>query len=96
MISFLLDFIPKIGTGTCNWKASKRGARMKKLFYITIFFIAISAHPLVSHGSSGPRIWIEAKEFDLKEVEEGKVVTHAFKVLNKGDQTLEIKRVNPG
>jgi len=70
---------------------------MKKLFYITaILFLAISAHPLVSHGSSGPRIWIEAKEFDFKEVEEGKVVTHAFKVLNKGDQTLEIKRVNPG
>ena len=69
---------------------------MKKLLYITIFSLVIAAHPLVSHGSSGPRIWIEAKEFDLKEVEEGTVVTHAFKVLNKGDQTLEIKRVNPG
>jgi hypothetical protein len=69
---------------------------MKKLFYITIFFLVIAAQPLVSHGSSGPRLVIEAKEFDFKEVEEGKVVTHTFKVLNKGDQPLEIKRVNPG
>jgi hypothetical protein len=69
---------------------------MKKLFYLTTFFLVFAAHPLVSHGSSGPRIWIEAKEFDFREVEEGKVVTHTFKVLNKGDQTLEIKRVNPG
>ena len=69
---------------------------MKKLFYITIFFLVIATHPLVSHGSSGPRILIEAKEFDFKEVEEGKVITHTFKVLNKGDKTLEIQRVNPG
>jgi len=69
---------------------------MKKLFLHNHLSPCHSAHPLVSHGSSGPRIWIEAKEFDLKEVEEGTVVTHAFKVLNKGDQTLEIKRVNPG
>jgi len=34
--------------------------------------------------------------FDFKHVEEGKVVEHTFKVLNKGDQVLEIKKVNPG
>jgi len=36
------------------------------------------------------------RSFDFKEVEEGKVVEHAFKVLNKGNQPLEIKNVNPG
>ena len=34
--------------------------------------------------------------FDFKDVEEGKVVEHAFKVLNKGNQVLEIRNVNPG
>jgi len=33
---------------------------------------------------------------DFGEVEEGNVAEHAFQVLNKGDQPLEIKRVNPG
>ena len=69
---------------------------MKKLCYLTILFLVITAHPLISHGLTGPRIFIEAKEFDLKEVQEGKVIAHTFKVSNKGDQTLQIQRVNPG
>ncbi len=36
------------------------------------------------------------RSFDFKEVEEGKVVEHAFKVSNKGNQVLEIRNVNPG
>jgi hypothetical protein len=69
---------------------------MKKLCFITILFLVITAHSLISHGASGPRLLIETREFDFKEVQEGKVVEHTFKVLNKGDQTLEIHRINPG
>jgi hypothetical protein len=69
---------------------------MKKLCLVTILFLVIAAHPLISHGASGPRLLIEAKEFDFKEVLEGNVVAHTFKVLNKGDETLEIQRINPG
>jgi hypothetical protein len=36
------------------------------------------------------------RSFDFKEVEEGKVLEHSFKILNKGNQPLEIKNVNPG
>ena len=72
------------------------GAPMKKLFCITILFLVMAAHPLLSYASSGPRLVIEEKEFDLKEVQEGKATAHAFKVLNKGDQPLEIQRVSPG
>jgi len=36
------------------------------------------------------------KSFDFMEVEEGKMIEHAFKVLNKGDQILMISHVNPG
>ena len=34
--------------------------------------------------------------FDFKEVKEGEVIAHTFKVLNLGDQTLKIIRVKPG
>jgi hypothetical protein len=36
------------------------------------------------------------RSFDFRDVEEGKVVEHTFKVLNKGNQPLEITNVNPG
>jgi len=45
---------------------------------------------------SGPSMVLPERSFDFREVEEGKVVEHTFKVLNKGDQVLEIKKVNPG
>jgi len=39
---------------------------------------------------------IPEKSFNFQEVEEGKVVEHVFRVLNRGDEPLEIKDVNPG
>ena len=72
------------------------GVPMKKPFCLTILFLVIAALPLVSYGASGPRMLIEGKEFNFKEIEEGKVITHTFKVSNKGGQPLEIKRVSPG
>ena len=45
---------------------------------------------------SGPSMVLPEKSFDFNQVEEGKVFEHAFKVLNKGNQPLEIKNVNPG
>jgi len=45
---------------------------------------------------SGPAMVLPERSFDFREVEEGKVVEHAFKVLNKGNQPLEINNVNPG
>jgi hypothetical protein len=46
--------------------------------------------------SSGPSIFLPERAFDFKDLEEGKTVEHTFKVLNKGNQPLEIGRVNPG
>jgi hypothetical protein len=44
----------------------------------------------------GPRIILEERYFNAKQIKEGQIVEHIFKVLNTGDQTLEIKKVNPG
>ena len=69
---------------------------MKKPLCLLILFLVTAAYPLLSHGLSGPRMVIEAKDFDFKQVEEGKVITHTFKVLNRGNETLQILRVSPG
>jgi hypothetical protein len=39
---------------------------------------------------------IEENYFNFQEVTEGSVLTHTFKILNKGDQPLKIRKVSPG
>jgi hypothetical protein len=72
---------------------------MKRLFtlaslVVLLFFALFSSSP--AQSPSGPSMVLSERSFDFKDVEEGKVVEHAFKVLNKGNQPLEIKNVNPG
>lgn len=44
---------------------------------------------------SGPKLVIKERSFDFKQVKEGNSVEHVFRVQNKGDQVLEIKKVKP-
>ena len=72
---------------------------MKRLFtlasfIIVCFFSLFSFSP--AQTPSGPSMVLPERSFDFQEVEEGKTVEHAFKVLNRGDQPLEITNVNPG
>ncbi len=71
---------------------------MKKAFstIVLLFLALVFPSATLLHASSGPKIVIEDKEFDFKEVPEGKVVEHTFKVLNQGDQPLLIHTVRPG
>jgi hypothetical protein len=46
--------------------------------------------------TSGPKMILPEKLHDAQEVNEGEIVKHSFPVLNKGNQPLEIKRVQPG
>ena len=50
----------------------------------------------IAQTPSGPSMFLPESSFDFGEVEEGKVVEHTFRVLNKGNQPLEINKVNPG
>lgn len=72
---------------------------MKRLFtlasFIVVFFFSLFSFSQ-AQTPSGPSMVLPEKLFDFNQVEEGKVVEHAFKVLNKGSQPLEIKNVNPG
>jgi hypothetical protein len=44
----------------------------------------------------GPKLVLKEPSFDFGAVKEGEVIEHAFKVLNEGDQMLEIQDVKPG
>jgi hypothetical protein len=71
---------------------------MKKLFILIIplFLTALLPAATSAQTASGPKMVIEEKGFDFKEVQEGKIVEHAFKVLNEGNQLLQIRTVRPG
>ena len=60
----------------------------------TLILIFSSLAPAQRVG--GPKMVIKEREFDFEEVKEGAVITHSFKILNSGNETLTIVKVNPG
>jgi hypothetical protein len=72
---------------------------VKKYFNMILacaFFSAFFADFVPALESQGPKMVLEELEFDFGEVKEGEAVSHAFRVLNQGDQSLEIRKVKPG
>lgn len=43
-----------------------------------------------------PKLVVPQKDFNFKEVEEGKPIIHSFKILNRGAEPLKIIKVRPG
>jgi hypothetical protein len=58
--------------------------------------LIFSALPAVALETAGPFLVMKERAVDFNEVKEGEVIEHVFKILNKGDRTLEIKKVQPG
>jgi hypothetical protein len=76
-----------------------RGARMGKkphLPYVLIFFIFFISSLSHAAGASGPKIYFDEPVFDAKDIKSGEYLEHTYKVMNKGDSTLEISDVKPG
>jgi hypothetical protein len=72
---------------------------MKRYWLALLLLFFLSAfwdHSLRAQDVRGPKMVLKEQVFDFKEVKEGDVVQHTFKVFNEGDQTLEIKNVRPG
>lgn len=72
---------------------------MKRVLMVSFFFLMISlflGSSAPAQNVTGPRMILSETSHDFKEVEEGTVVEHSFKVVNRGDQVLQIKNVNPG
>ena len=72
---------------------------MKRYLQMALLVLLVSTslgYTVLAQENRGPRIVVKEQVFDFKEIKEGSVVQHTFKVLNEGDQTLEIKSVRPG
>ena len=72
---------------------------MKRLITLASLSVLLSIALFTSSRAqtpSGPSMVLPERSFDFRDVEEGKVVEHTFSVLNKGNQPLEIRNVNPG
>ncbi|MFC1863701.1 DUF1573 domain-containing protein [Thermodesulfobacteriota bacterium] len=72
---------------------------MQKILYTLPFiflFIFIYLNIGLAQETVGPKMVIEQTDYDAKEVNQGDIIEHTFKVLNTGDQPLEIKSVKPG
>ncbi|MBW1786744.1 MAG: DUF1573 domain-containing protein [Deltaproteobacteria bacterium] len=55
-----------------------------------------AAEKAVGGASGGPKIVITEKVFDFGEVPQGETISHEFKVVNEGNEPLQIKNVKPG
>jgi len=58
--------------------------------------VFLCAYSIPAQEVLGPKMVLKEREFDCGEVQEGKVIEHTFKVLNQGDEPLEIVGVKPG
>ena len=63
---------------------------------IPFFLFLFCFNVIPAEKMTGPRMLIEETLFDAKEVPEGEMIQHTFRILNIGDQPLEIKNVRPG
>ena len=71
----------------------KKILMIELFFFLTFFFLS---SPATAQNVTGPQMVISETSHDFKEVDEGAVLEHSFKVMNRGNQVLEIKNVNPG
>jgi hypothetical protein len=71
----------------------RRTCLVASLLFVCTLCGAVTA---LAQVTVGPVMVMEEKSFDFKEVKEGEVIKHAFRVMNKGDQNLEIRKVQPG
>ena len=72
---------------------------MKRRWFVGIICIALVnlfGYSAPAQEIKGPNMVLKEREFDFKDVKEGKIIRHTFQVLNQGDETLEIKKVAPG
>ena len=63
---------------------------------VGLFSMALWGDMVLGQDNKGPRISVEGREFDFKEVKEGTVLEHTFIILNIGDEPLKIISVRPG
>ena len=72
--------------------------RILKCILLALLIVTVWAGiSLTKDGAeSVPVIEVEQPTYDFKQVSQGEVVKHDFRVSNRGEASLEIKKVKPG
>ncbi len=72
--------------------------RVVKAILLALLIVTISAGSSLAKEGSEPTPVVEVEEstYDFKQVSQGEIVKHDFRVFNRGDAALEIKKVKPG
>jgi hypothetical protein len=68
---------------------------MKKrlLLMVPLLLILYSSLLTWARDPVAPKIFIQDKVYDAGEVDEGTLIEHTFKVVNQGNELLEVKKV---
>lgn len=72
---------------------------MKTPRVLSVLLFCLLLWPLIApsaRGTAAPRMILPEEAFDFREVFQGMTISHAFKVLNRGDEPLVIRNVRPG
>ena len=72
---------------------------MKRILHSILILLLVSislAKPCPAEKDKVPVIEVDTTTYEFGQVSQGEVVTHDFKVFNRGDAVLEIKQVKPG
>lgn len=72
---------------------------LKRFFSAGILLAFISSIFCFSAWAQGirvPKLYLQENAFNSGEVMEGEIIRHAFPILNKGNDTLQIMAVKPG
>lgn len=70
--------------------------RVSILAFSCFTFLVFLSSAAPGQSATGPQMVMKETSHDFKEVDEGAVLEHSFKVENRGTELLEIKNVNPG
>jgi hypothetical protein len=66
------------------------------IFGISLLLTVYWIFPATASDSKTPKMVLDEKVFDAKDIEEGKVIEHSFRIRNEGDAALELLKVAPG
>jgi hypothetical protein len=72
---------------------------MRKVFFlfcITLSIGIIHSDPCRSQETVHPKLVLPENLFDAEKVKEDAAIEHTFKILNRGNGPLEIRKVKPG
>jgi hypothetical protein len=72
--------------------------RVLETVLLASLIVTISAgfSPAKEGAAPAPVIEVDQATYDFKEVFQGEIVKHDFRVFNRGEASLEIKKVKPG